>query len=59
MLTIIKSDNGALRFSSGGAHWFDNFRRLSKDYEITTSSAKDFIELAKIMMKICQKVYWF
>ncbi|WP_322498277.1 hypothetical protein [Candidatus Cyrtobacter comes] len=59
MLIKIKSDDGVLRFSSGGAHSIGNFRRLSKDYEITTSSAKAFIELAKIMMKFCQKVYWF
>ena len=32
--------------------WLGNFRRLSKDYEITTSSAKAFIQLAfmRIMM---------
>ncbi|MDZ5761883.1 hypothetical protein Cyrtocomes_00243 [Candidatus Cyrtobacter comes] len=55
LLTIIKSDDGVLRFSSGRAHSFGNFRRLSKDYEITTSSAKAFIELAKIMMKNLSK----
>lgn len=33
--------------------WLGNFRRLSQDYEMTTSSAKAFIQLAfsKIMMK--------
>ncbi|MBW4590149.1 transposase [Aetokthonos hydrillicola Thurmond2011] len=33
--------------------WLGNFRRLSKDYEITTSSAKAFIALAfsRIMLR--------
>ncbi|WP_202149308.1 transposase [Candidatus Sarmatiella mevalonica] len=33
--------------------WLGNFRRLSKDCEITTSSAKAFVQLAftKIMTK--------
>lgn len=37
--------------------WLGNFRRLSKDYEITTSSSKAFIQLAftKIMMKNLSK----
>ncbi|MDZ5762602.1 hypothetical protein Cyrtocomes_00993 [Candidatus Cyrtobacter comes] len=55
LLTIIKSDDVVLRFSSGGAHSLGNFRRLSKVYEITTSSANAFTELAKIMMKNLSK----
>ncbi|WP_081178425.1 transposase [Rickettsia bellii] len=33
--------------------WLGDFRRLSKDYEMTTSSAKAFIQLAfsRIMLK--------
>ena len=39
--------------------WLGNFRRLSKDYEISTSSAKAFIELAftKIMLNRITKCF--
>jgi putative transposase len=61
LLSIIKPANGAKGFQiqqwrwlvERSFAWLGNFRRLSKDYEMTTSSAKAFIQLAflKIMMK--------
>lgn len=61
LLSIVKPDNGTKGFQvqqwrwivERSFAWLGNFRRLSKDYEITTSSAKAFIQLAftKIMMK--------
>jgi transposase len=61
LLSIVKPDDGTKGFQvqqwrwvvERSFAWLGNFRRLSKDYEITTSSAKAFIELAftKIMMK--------
>ena len=32
--------------------WFNNFRRLAKDYEISTKSAVAFIKLASIRLLI-------
>ncbi len=67
LLTIIKSYDGTKGFKiqqwrwviERSFAWLGNFRRLSKDYEITTSSAKAFIELAftKIMMKNFSKSF--
>jgi putative transposase len=60
LLTIVKPKLGVKGFQvqqwrwlvERSFAWLGNFRRLSKDYEISTSSAKAFIELAfiKIMM---------
>ena len=60
LLAIVKPDAGSKGFQvqqwrwlvERSFAWLGNFRRLSKDYEITTSSAKAFIQLAftKIMM---------
>lgn len=61
MLSIVKPVDGAKGFQvqqwrwvvERSFAWLGNFRRLSKDYEITVSSATAFIQLAftKIMMK--------
>lgn len=61
LLSIIKPAEGTKGFQvqqwrwvvERSFAWLGNFRRLSKDYEITTSSAKAFIQLAftKIMMQ--------
>ncbi len=65
LLTIVKPKEGTKGFQvqqwrwlvERSFAWLGNFRRLSKDYEITTSSAKAFIQLAftKIMMKHLSK----
>jgi putative transposase len=61
LLSIVKPSDGSKGFRvqqwrwvvERSFAWLGNFRRLSKDYEITTSSATAFIQLAftKIMMK--------
>lgn len=61
LLTIIKPKVGTKGFHVQQSRWvversfswLGNFRRLSKDYEITTSSAKAFMQLAfsKIMLR--------
>jgi len=61
LLKIVKPEKGSKGFQiqqwkwivERSFAWLGNFRRLSKDYEITTSSAKAFIQLAfiKIMMQ--------
>ena len=61
MLAVVKPDAGTKGFQilqwrwivERSFAWLGNFRRLSKDYEITTSSAKAFIQLAfsKIMLQ--------
>jgi transposase len=60
-LAVVKPDAGTKGFHilqwrwvvERSFAWLGNFRRLSKDYEITASSAKAFITLAfsKIMLK--------
>jgi len=60
-LAVVKPDAGTKGFHilqwrwvvERSFSWLGNFRRLSKDYEITTSSAKAFITLAfsRIMLK--------
>lgn len=61
LLSIVKPSEGTKGFRvqqwrwvvERSFAWLGHFRRLSKDYEVTTSSAKAFIALAftKIMMK--------
>ena len=61
MLAVVKPDKGTKGFQilqwrwviERSFAWLGNFRRLSKDYEMTTSSAKAFIALAfsRIMLK--------
>lgn len=34
--------------------WLDNFRRLSKDYEILTSSAENMIRIAMIKITLAK-----
>jgi putative transposase len=61
LLGIVKPSDGAKGFRvqqwrwvvERSFAWLGKFRRLSKDYEITVSSAKAFIQLAftKIMLK--------
>lgn len=61
LLSVIKPEKGTKGFVvqqwrwvvERSFAWLGNFRRLSKDYEMTTTSAKAFIALAftKIMMK--------
>lgn len=61
LLSVVKPDKGSKGFVAQqwrwiverSFAWLGNFRRLSKDYEITVTSAKAFIALAftKIMMK--------
>ncbi|MBL3284454.1 IS5 family transposase domain protein [Rickettsiales endosymbiont of Paramecium tredecaurelia] len=61
LLTIVKPKAGTNCFQvrqwrwlvERSFAWLGNFRRLSKDYGITTSSAKAFVQLAftKIMMQ--------
>jgi len=60
-LAIVKPDAGTKGFQvlqwrwivERSFAWLGNFRRLSKDYEITTSSAEAFIKLAfsRIMLR--------
>lgn len=61
LLSIVKPENGSRGFHiqqwrwivERSFAWLGNFRRLAKDYEITASSSKAFIQLAfiKIMLK--------
>jgi putative transposase len=65
LLQIVKNEEGQKGFQvqqwrwivERSFAWLGNFRRLSKDYEITTSSSKAFIQLAfiKIMLKSLNK----
>jgi putative transposase len=65
LLSIVKPDEGTKGFQiqqwrwvvERSFAWLGNFRRLSKDYEITTSSSIAFIQLAftKIMLQNLSK----
>ena len=65
MLAVVKPDKGTKGFQilqwrwvgERSFAWLGNFRRISKDYEMTTSSAKAFIALAfsRIMLKKLQR----
>jgi putative transposase len=67
VLSVIKSSSGTKGFNlqkwrwvvERSFAWLGNFRRLSKDYEITVSSSRAFVQLAfiRIMLKRARKCF--